>query len=159
MEWGQTKGADSPRCQHGASWLSAQIHSGSHSYPEAANKGQLALPSSQCAPTALYRRPLAASALPPCLAAPQPGKNNKGESVEEEIKGEEHEGMESTWDADWNSKDPHCSGLKYRIPANAASNFLCSGSLGTKPTGLKHLLVTYSNAIPWFHFSFLRESL
>jgi len=42
-------------------------------------KDNLALPSSQCGPTALYRRLLAASALPPCLAAPGPGKKNKGE--------------------------------------------------------------------------------
>lgn len=64
-------------------------------------KGNLALPSSQCEPTALYRRPLAASALPPCLAAPQPGKKNKRASVEKEIKNKKCECKESTWDADW----------------------------------------------------------
>lgn len=62
-------------------------------------KDNLALPSSQCEPTALYRRPLAASTLPPCLAAPWPEKN-KRTSVEEEIKNKKCECKESTWDAD-----------------------------------------------------------
>lgn len=60
---------------------------------------KVALPSSQCGPTAPYRRLLASSALPPCLAAPWPGKKNKEASIEEAIK--ECKGKESSWDTGW----------------------------------------------------------
>lgn len=97
--------------------------------------------------------------LPLQLCLPALQLQGLGRRTKEKLKGKEHEGMESTWDADWNSENPHCSGLMYGIPANAASNFPCSGSFGTIPTGLKHSLVTYSNTLPCFDFSFLYESL
>ena len=98
----------------------------------------LALPSSQCGPTALYRRPLAASALLPCLAAPQPGKKNKRASVEEEIKNKKCECKESTWDADWKElKQNHCSGLVYGIPPGRTTNLQHCSSFWIILTTLK----------------------
>lgn len=85
--WGadQILSADSSRLQHSTPWLSIfWIHTDPCPTPAGArNKDNSALPSSQCGPTALYRRALVASTLPPCPAAPQPGMNNKTASAGE----------------------------------------------------------------------------
>lgn len=105
-------------------------------------KDNLALPFSQCGPTALYRRPLAASALPPGLAALRPGKKNKRASVEEEIKSKKCECKES-------------SGLVYGIPLSGTTNLqYCNScvwntfiSIILKLTALILFLITWKNII------------
>lgn len=92
--WGADKilSADSSRLQHNTSWFSIfWIHIDPCPTPAGTrNKDSSVLPSSQCGPTALYRRPPVASTLPPCLAAPPPGKGNKIASVEEETKNKQY---------------------------------------------------------------------
>lgn len=102
---------------HVVSLLFGSTQISSHQYSEP-TEDTFTSPSSQCGPTALYRRPPAASALPPSLAAPQPGKKNKRASVEKEIKIKwkrqgKHMGhrLEGT-------KNTHCLGLVCGIPGN-----------------------------------------
>lgn len=91
--WGADKilSADSSRLQHCPFWPCIfWIHTDPCPTPAGArSEDNSALPSSQCGPAALGRRPLVASGLPPSLAAPQPGKDNKTAAAEEEINNEQ----------------------------------------------------------------------